>query len=272
MYSEERGHDWNFFQLRDGIGAGYVKKLEVIGLQFHAHMHHFCEIILVLEGNITVAIEGSEYMVQSGSMIFIKPNQIHSVRTDDYSHSITCIFASEMIMAIADPMLRYSFFSPLVQNVPDFCRDLVNQLDDDAEIGITKGVLYVLSHYFYKQIDFTTTEQCGDGASLICKVIEYVDNHVENKISVQEMAKVLNYSPTYLSRYFYKKVGIPFSEYVNRVKIDHVCYMLRNTHDDIAAIADKCGFGSSSSFNRNFKEIVGCSPTEYREGHWPNKS
>ncbi|MBE6586701.1 MAG: AraC family transcriptional regulator [Ruminococcaceae bacterium] len=48
--------------------------------------------------------------------------------------------------------------------------------------------------------------------------------------------------------------------------------MLRNTHDNIAMIADKCGYGSSSSFNRNFKEIVGCSPAEYRKGKLPNKS
>lgn len=272
MNSEKREPDWNFFQLRDAIGTGYVKRLEVVGLQFHAHMHRLCEIILVLEGCVTVSIEGTEYMVQAGSMIFIKPNLIHSVRTEDYSHSITCIFASEMIMAISDSLLRYRFTSPLVQNVPDYYRELLNQLDDDVGIGMAKGVLYILSDSFYKQIDYTKTERDSEGASLVRRVIDYVDSNKENKISVQEMAKELNYAPTYLSRYFYKNVGIPFSEYVNRVKIDHVCYLLRNTQEDIATISDKCGYGSSSSFNRNFKEIVGCSPTEYREGYRSNKS
>lgn len=272
MNSEEKKADMNFFQLRDVISTEFVKKLEVVGLQFHAHMHRFCEIILVLDGIITVSIEGTEYVVQAGSMIFIKPNLIHSVRTGGYSYSITCIFAPKMIMAISDSLLRYRFSSPIVQNVPDYYRELLNQLDGDVGIGMAKGVLYILCDHFYKQIDHTKKERDNEETSLVIRVLDYIDSNKENKITVQEVAKELNYSPTYLSRFFYKNVGITFSEFVNRVRIDHVCYMLRNTKEDIAVISNKCGYGSSSSFNRNFKKIVGCSPTEYREGHRPYKS
>ena len=68
-----------------------------------------------------------------------------------------------------------------------------------------------------------------------------------------------------MSRYFYKMVGTSFSDYVHKVKISRACYLLRNDEGSIAQIAFKCGYESSSSFNRNFRQIVGCSPTEYRE-------
>lgn len=54
-------------------------------------------------------------------------------------------------------------------------------------------------------------------------------------------------------------------EYINTVRIQNACEMLRRTDDTVANIAYKCGFFTLSTFNRNFKHSTGVSPVEWRK-------
>ena len=57
---------------------------------------------------------------------------------------------------------------------------------------------------------------------------------------------------------------MPFTAYVRHVKINRACYLLKNTNAGVTDIVTQCGFLSVATFNHSFKELTGCSPTEYR--------
>ena len=59
--------------------------------------------------------------------------------------------------------------------------------------------------------------------------------------------------------------NVKYSDYVRNIKISHACYLLRNTRESVIDIASQCGYFSISSFNRNFKQMTGFSPTAYRD-------
>lgn len=65
--------------------------------------------------------------------------------------------------------------------------------------------------------------------------------------------------------FLYTNVGMSYSDYVQNVKISQACYLLRSTQERIIDISLKCGYSSISSFNRNFKKLIGYSPTKYRD-------
>ena len=87
---------------------------------------------------------------------------------------------------------------------------------------------------------------------------------MNNPCTLYQLAKELKYNESYLSRVFLKSVGISFSEYVRNIKINHACYLLRNTKESVYSIAMKCGYATQSSFCRCFKQLVGVTPHEYR--------
>ena len=83
--------------------------------------------------------------------------------------------------------------------------------------------------------------------------------------TLDEVSKELEYSSVYLSRFFHQNTGMPYHEYAQMVKMNHACYLLKNTRWSILDISIQCGYSSLSSFNRSFKRIIGMNPTEYRK-------
>ncbi len=53
-------------------------------------------------------------------------------------------------------------------------------------------------------------------------------------------------------------------EYINLVRVQTACNYLKNTDESIIDIANKCGFTTPSTFNRNFRQVTGVSPSEWR--------
>ncbi len=254
-----------FYELKHEIGADYFTVERNHDFSFPLHMHRCFEIILLLDGSMTVTIEKKDYALTAGDMIFIKPNFIHSLKTSETSRHVLCIFAPELIAAISDELIKYLLISPVIRNVPDLYRQLFENASEDMDIGGVKGFLYTVSDLFYKQLDFTKEDKATKGKHLLQKMLLYVDENMSRSCSITDLAKHLDYAPSYLSRFFYTNIGIPYSDYVRNIKISHACYLLRNTREGVIDIAAQCGYGAISSFNRNFKQMTSYSPTEYRE-------
>ena len=254
-----------FYELKHEIGADYFTLERGSNFSFPLHMHRCYEIILQLEGTMKVRIEKEEYTITAGDMIFVKPNFIHSLETAETGRHILCIFAPELIAALSETLMRYKLDTPVIKGVPVLYRDLFEQMREDDNIGRIKGFLYSISGLFYEKLDFTADDPYAHGKHLLREIFQYVDHNMGHSCSIPDAGEALGYSPSYLSRFFYTGVGMSYSDYVRNIKISHACYLLRNTREGISSIAAQCGYVSSSSFNRNFKQMTGCNPTEYRQ-------
>ncbi len=254
-----------FYELKHEIGADYFTVERNHDFSFPLHMHRCFEIILLTEGSMTVTIEKKDHLLTAGDMILVKPNFIHSLKTHETSRHALCIFAPELIAAISDELIKYLLTSPVIRNVPELYRQLFENAGEDMDIGGVKGFLYTIGDLFYKQLDFAKKDTAIGGKHLLQKILLYVDENVSQPCSIRDLGNRLDYSPSYLSRFFYTNIGMPYSDYVRNIKISHACYLLRNTKESVIDIATQCGYFSISSFNRNFKQMTGYSPTEYRE-------
>lgn len=75
-------------------------------------------------------------------------------------------------------------------------------------------------------------------------------------------ARACGVSPAHLSRVFHQSTGLTISEYLARFRIEHATELLRQHRQTVAEIAFASGFQSVSQFNRTFKRIAGCAPTQ----------
>lgn len=74
----------------------------------------------------------------------------------------------------------------------------------------------------------------------------------------------MGYNYTYLSNVFNKMFGCGFSRFVNRFRSENAAELLRTTNQSMVQISNACGFESLRSFNEQFKQDYGVSPTAYR--------
>lgn len=254
-----------FYELKHDVGADYFTIEHGSDYSFPLHMHRCFEIILLCEGAMRVRIEQQVFELTAGDMILIKPNRVHSLETVGTSCHKLCIFSPELIAAVSGLLKRHPMISPVVSNVPSPYRELFDGIDESASLGGIKGFLYCICDLFCKQLDVSREEVLSGREHLLRAVLRYVEQNIHTSCSLAVTASALGYSDSYLSRVFNATVGMPYTAYVRHVKINRACYLLKNTNTTITEIVSQCGYASVATFNHNFKELTGCSPTEYRK-------
>lgn len=100
---------------------------------------------------------------------------------------------------------------------------------------------------------------------LISDALSYVSDHYMETIRIETLAEQCHISESHFRRLFSSCMNMGPLEYINLVRIQNACELLRKTDGMVSDIAFKCGFTVLSTFNRNFKQVTGCSPYEWRK-------
>ncbi|MFS4445305.1 AraC family transcriptional regulator [Maribacter sp. 2307UL18-2] len=98
----------------------------------------------------------------------------------------------------------------------------------------------------------------------INKVYEYVFQHIQEGVKLEAAASVLNMAPNSFCRFFKKKTGLTFMEYVKRVRVGIAAKLLAETDKQVTQICFESGYNNLANFNFYFKNIMGKTPSEYR--------
>lgn len=103
--------------------------------------------------------------------------------------------------------------------------------------------------------------------SLIDDVIRFIrENYMKQDMGLGLAASEFHISEGYLSFLFKEQTGQNFTDYVEKVRMDAACELLKTTRIAIGAICGKVGYNNVQSFRRAFKRIVGVSPMQMRNG------
>lgn len=102
------------------------------------------------------------------------------------------------------------------------------------------------------------------GNKRMAEVYTYIRENYFKSVTLEKISKIAHMSPFAFSRFFKKNCGAGFVEYLNRVRTNKACYLLRETEYQVHDIAVECGFGSISNFNKQFRKTEGISPRDYR--------
>ena len=100
--------------------------------------------------------------------------------------------------------------------------------------------------------------------SVIKSVRKYIDDHYSEKIKMQDIAKSVSMSPSYLATLFKRKMNLSIHDYLLRVRIEKSIELMQNRELSIPEIIQECGIGSRSYYNKVFKKLIGLTPGKYR--------
>ncbi|MFA4868014.1 MAG: AraC family transcriptional regulator [Pedobacter sp.] len=97
------------------------------------------------------------------------------------------------------------------------------------------------------------------------KITDYIIRNFHREITLNEVANEANMATTTFCNFFKEHYRMTFIEYLNSIRIGHVCRLLGERDHNIIEIAYECGFNSLANFNRQFKRLKGMSPSAYKK-------
>ena len=111
----------------------------------------------------------------------------------------------------------------------------------------------------YKPLDKTKD------AKRISLIYDYIIENFDKKINIEELSALIHTSPSTFYRQFKKSMNKNFSEFIVEVRVGHACKLLLNSDMDISEICFLSGYHQVTNFNRQFKKLMGVTPTIYRK-------
>lgn len=95
-------------------------------------------------------------------------------------------------------------------------------------------------------------------------VLSYIGRNLSQELRESELAELAGQSASAFSRYFRRHTGVPFVQYVNRLRIHLACQLLMSRELSITDICYQVGFNNLSNFNRQFLALKGTAPSRWR--------
>jgi AraC-like DNA-binding protein/ligand-binding sensor protein len=99
----------------------------------------------------------------------------------------------------------------------------------------------------------------------ITRARQFIAQHESEELSLAKVARAANMSSFYFCKMFKKATGLNFSEYLSRVRVETAKRLLLNPNTRVSEVTFDTGFTSITNFNRTFKQLVGRSPSDYRD-------
>ena len=250
-----------FYEFKHIGSSDYFVKEYGENFSFPPHMHLCFEMIVVLDGEMKVTLDGKDNLLRHGEALMIFPNQLHALESKNSRH-LLCIFSPDLVSAYSSKtekcLPESNFF------VPDsYLIETLDKMPENAKLIAKKGLLYSLCSNFDENATYQPRKLGQKG--LLSKIFAFVEENFASECTLEELAAQLGYDYAYLSRSFKKAAGISYVSYLNVFRLNKACYLLDNTDKSILQCALDSGYSSLRTFNRNFKNHFGISPAEYRK-------
>ena len=239
-------------------------KLERIERRYHyaMHIHQFAELVFPLSGELKVTLLDREETLNPGQVALISPFQPHGYASNEKNKLSIFVFSPallpDLFSALNGRIGCKAVFTPEKYTYEIF-KNIVEK--HSFELFQIKGAFYLMINDYLSKVELL---EGSKGYDISPKIIEYIEEHLKEDISVPSIADSLGYSYNYVSAKIKRIFGVNLSSLVAAIRIDKAIDLMTKTDKSCLEISNICGFGSQQSFNRQFKELIGRTPSDYR--------
>jgi len=259
------------------------------------HSHDFYEFVYIDKGFSMHFCEGETTVLTSGDLFAIKPGQVHSYNSAHHTFLYNCLFSMEALeSSIAAEIVELPGLKQILEPVDtkwqklhlDFTerREVLVYLEKMKWEQINKGIgwelnmksllisfLVLYSRLYSNHYENVTTSNKAQILH-IHKALKYIEENYKKDFLLKDMAKSINLSPDYISRQFKIAIGLSPIEYLRNFRIAKAMEQLKTTDLSISEIAANTGFSDISNFSRQFRQVIGTSPSAFRKNDDAEKS
>lgn len=225
----------------------------------------------VITGCLKIQVDGKTYEVRKGEVAFLNchvPHRYAATKTTEFlwvhfDGSNTADFYADIVerqlgknaFALEDSEHLEKMLRKIIAN----CRykKFVSELEDSLNI-------YELLITLYRNLPGNKEEASEVDDEIVEAALLFIDSHLSDSLSVEDVAANAGMSPSHFSRKFKKAMSCSPKEYIIRRRLNVAQNLLKTTADPIREIAYSVGFNSESHFINTFTAQVGISPRKFR--------
>jgi AraC-type DNA-binding domain-containing proteins len=259
------------------------KWIQVYGQNIHnQHFHNLMEIGYCHYGEGDLEFEDEKHRFGAGMLSCIPANYFHVTKSDTNVKAFwEYIFmnpedilkpwgkSSQEMNELMKAINQQAFFIHTEENpmIATLIRAMFEQMQHKSAYyqecvkGLAYSLLFEIARFNGKAAD-----SAGYKSSLqLENAIAYVDKNYAQNFKIVDLARECHMSETHFRRVFQEKMNMTPIEYVNFVRIKKACELIDKTDISMEDVAEKVGFITPSTFNRNFRRIIGTSPYQWKK-------
>ena len=225
---------------------------------YNRHSHPCIELIYYLEGKGNVEISGTNVAFSMYDTIVYPAHKEHlDENISERKREIICLWVDIPELVFEKPIRIHERNSALKNSF-----ELVYQ---EAKRECPKKELLEYAMKILLVTILREQEEARVGEQPLDRILEYIQNHYNRRITLEELAALEHISTSYLSRKFKQRTGQSVIFYINLLRIEKAKQLLMASGRDIGEIAYEVGFESPKYFHRVFKGVTGESPANFRK-------
>lgn len=257
-YGKDEMHFHNLLEIgycHYGEGELYVGK---------EHQHYHGGMMSVIPKECIHRTQGNSEEIQKWEYLFIDADTFLNTIYADQPH-----YAGELLRRLnyhkmlldgrEYPELERVFFMILkeLERKEEFYKETVKSLLQ------TFLLMLIRLHQEEEMLQYSTGKK--ENFESIVAVLAYIDQNYENELRIGDLAKMANMSETHFRRVFTEYIKTTPVEYINLIRIEKACELLKTQDLKMEDVAIKTGFPVFTTFSRNFKRITGYSPLQWKK-------
>ncbi|MBO0446353.1 helix-turn-helix transcriptional regulator [Enterococcus ureilyticus] len=258
----------------------------------YPHWHKEIELIYSIHGTVNIGVGDEIVHLSEGEIYFFASGEPHYFLASPNSERIVyqfdlSLFNEKQLKSVGDGSLIELFetgekhSSKWSKSLVSDIKQLLQQLFEEYEKNnqgkkyALFSLLFQLITTFYRRLPQTQLEvkkgakastiKYKENLELLDRIFSYVENHYEESLTLEEVAKYSGFSSYYFTRFFKANTGMTFMRFLTEYRINQAKFILANEKVPMIEVAEKSGFASVKTFHHVFKEQVGVSPLKYQK-------
>ena len=264
------------------IECHFSDSMDTIDKRYTAHPQY--EIFLLLEGDVTMLINSQRYMIKNGALVLLTSRDLHiSMNNAPRTYKrITVMFDPHAIRQFNTEHTNlldcFSIAASRQRNILYLSAEQIQTVQALADQILTNGrsdrfgddiivltsllsLLIFINRLYRSHLPKIAPLPL---TPIIREIVDYVDSHIDEELSVQSLCHHFSYSVAYISAQFSKQMGLPLKQFIITKKIALAKQLLAESLS-VTQVYERCGFGDYSNFIRTFKKTVGVSPLQWQQ-------
>ncbi|MBO5453591.1 MAG: AraC family transcriptional regulator [Clostridia bacterium] len=251
--------------------------------RYNPHCHEFYEIVITISGTVIQETNGKILNLPEGSLIFIRPDDVHGYIYDTPESNETTYINLTFTKETAEKLFDYFSDEQIVNNLlfsdmPPIVllsnREKNQVLEQISQLNIVnwqdkkalklkmRAILADIFVKFFFKLSENKDNKIPEWLSELIIEMKKTENFVAG---TEKMIKLSGKTREHLARCIKSYLGITLSEFINELRINYISNLLIHTNINIIDMCYECGFQSLSNFYRIFKDKYGVSPTTFRQ-------
>ncbi|CAM3473583.1 AraC family transcriptional regulator [Parendozoicomonas haliclonae] len=218
-----------------------------------SHFHDWHQLVLPLKGVIDIEIPGFAGSVRPGECVFIHSGQLHHFKANAKARFVVADMHHVPWVDDSTGWTVFSLSQPMVRYLEFIAAQLEHQVNPDLEHAMMETFTLLLAEQ----------EPHRQLSARIRQVQEHIASHLQDSLTITDLAAVACLSPTQFKKVFREQTGLSPLKYMTQVRMDKAKALLMHTDYPVQQVAEQVGYSDLSAFSRRFSSYFGLSPRAF---------